>query len=237
MATQAAHLVGRRNDDAFYAGASLAIVVAVLVGFAPTYYLRSYFHAAPLPLLLRVHGFVFTGWILLFVTQTSLIAGRRIDLHRRLGSVGAVLAGLLVVLGLTAAIVSARRNFAADNSGALTFLPIPSGDMLVFCVLAATGIYYRRRSDVHKRLMFLATISILDAAFARWPLAIVADGTRSFAAADLFIVAALIHDVVSHRRLHPANIWGGLLIVASQPLRLAIAGTGTWLAIARAIAG
>jgi hypothetical protein len=225
------------RNDRFYTGASLAILTAVFVGFAPTYYLKGYFHAAPLPLLVQVHGLVFTGWILLFLTQTSLIAGRRIDLHRRLGLGGAVLAGLLVVLGLTTAIVSARRNVAAGNTGALTFLAIPFGDMLVFCVLAAAGIYYRRRSEVHKRLMFLATISLLGAAFVRWPLAIVADGPRAFfATTDLFIVAGLIHDLVSHGRLHPANIWGGLFIVASQPLRLTIACTGTWLAFARAIA-
>lgn len=85
--------------------------------------------------------------------------------------------------------------------------------------------------------MFLATISILGAAFARWPLAIVSNGPRAFfATTDLFIVAGLIHDLVSHRRVHPANVWGGLFIVASQALRLAIAGTGTWLAIASAIA-
>lgn len=237
MATHAVqYSISWWNDRFFYTGASLAIITTVFVGFAPTYYLKGYFHAAPLALLVHLHGLVFTGWILLFLTQTSLIARRRTDIHRRLGLGGAVLAGLLVVLGLTTAIVSARRNFAAGNAGALTFLAIPFGDMVVFCVLAATGFYYRRRSDVHKRLMFLATISVLDAAFARWPLAIMADGPRAFfGATDLFIAAAAIHDLVSHQRLHPANIWGGLLILASQPLRLAMAGTGTWLAFARAL--
>jgi hypothetical protein len=52
----------------------------------------------------------------------------------------------------------------------------------------------------------------------------------------VFVVAVLVHDLASRRRLHPASIWGGLFVVASQPLRLAIAGTGTWLAVARALA-
>ena len=86
--------------------------------------------------------------------------------------------------------------------------------------------------------MFLATISLLGAAFTRWPLALVVNGPRAFfATTDLFIVVTLVHDLVSERRLHPANVWGGLVVVASQPLRLAIAGTGTWLAFARAILG
>ncbi len=228
----------RPSDRLFYLGSSLAIVVVVFVGFAPTYYLRERFHPEPLSILVQLHGFVFTSWILLFLIQTSLIAGRLTYLHRRLGLGGAVLAGVVVVLGFTTAIVSARRNYAAGHAEALTFLAIPFGDLLTFSVLAAAGIWYRRRSDVHKRLMFLATICLLDAAFARWPLAIVADGPRAFfGATDLFIVAAVVHDLVSQRRLHPATIWGGVLIVVSQPLRLVIARTDPWLAVARALAG
>ena len=75
----------RAAEARFYTGASLAIIAAVFVGFAPTYYLKDYFRAAPLPLLVHFHGLVFTAWILLFLTQTSLVAARRIDLHRRLG--------------------------------------------------------------------------------------------------------------------------------------------------------
>ena len=226
-----------RNDRPFYAGMSTSIVVTVFVGFARTYYLRRYYHAEALPLLVHLHGAVFTAWILLFATQTALVAGRRIDLHRRLGVAGAALAGLLVVLGLTTAIVSARRNVAAGHEEALTFLAIPLGDMLVFSVLTTAGILNRRRGEMHKRLMLLATISILDAAIVRWPLAIMAAGPKAFfAATDLFIVAGVAYDLVSHRRVHHAYVWGGLLIVLSQPLRLAIAGTGAWLAVARALA-
>jgi hypothetical protein len=225
-----------RNDRPFYMGMSIAIIVTVFVGFAPTYYLRGYYHAAPLRPLVHLHGVVFTAWILLFAAQTALVAGRRIDLHRRLGFAGAALAGLLVVLGLTTAIVSARRNVAAGHEEALTFLAIPLGDMLVFSVLTMAGILYRRRGEMHKRLMLLATISILDAAIVRWPLAIMAHGPGAFfAVTDLFIVAGVAYDLVSYRRVHQTYVWGGLLIVVSQPLRLAIAGTGAWLAFAGAL--
>lgn len=114
----------------------------------------------------------------------------------------------------------------------------PDGDSISASVQPA-----RRSSLLHgdiarDRRCRLATISLLGAAFVRWPLAIVANGPRAFfGATDLFIVAGLVHDLLSQRRLHPANIWGGLLIVASQPLRLAIASTDAWLAFARAIAG
>jgi len=155
----------------FYVGAALAIAAAVAIGFAPTYYLRGYFHPQRLPLLLKLHGFVFTSWIALLVLQTSLVAATRTRLHRRLGVIGGIVAALVVVLATIAALVSVRRDAASGSTDALGFLAIPFGDMLVFGVLVAAAFYYRRRSDVHKRLMLLATTALLGAAFARWPLA------------------------------------------------------------------
>ena len=221
----------------FYLGAALAIAAAVVIGFAPTYYLRGYFHPQRLPLLLKLHGFVFTSWIVLLVLQTSLVAAARTRLHRRLGVFGGIVAALVVVLGTTTALVSVRRDVAAGSTDALRFLAIPFGDMFVFGVLVAAAFYYRRRSDVHKRLMLLATTALLGAAFARWPLAVMSSGAVAFfVASDLFVAAVWLHDLASLRRLHPASLWGGLFVVLSQPLRLAIAGTGAWLAVARALA-
>jgi hypothetical protein len=57
-----------------------------------------------------------------------------------------------------------------------------------------------------------------------------------FGATDVLVLAGVAYDLASRRRLHPAYVWGGLLILASQPLRLAIAETGAWLAFARALA-
>jgi hypothetical protein len=98
MATAVAHpsspakpapsLPGRRFDNYFFTGMGLLMAVTVFVGFAPSYYLAGMFHA-PLPsLIIHLHGSVFTGWILLFITQTSLVSAGRVDIHRRLGIVG-----------------------------------------------------------------------------------------------------------------------------------------------------
>jgi hypothetical protein len=224
------------RDRFFYTGMAMAAAVAVFVGFAPTYYLRPYFQTTSLAPLLRLHGLVFTAWILLLVTQTSLVAAGRTDLHRRLGFAGAALAGLMVVIGLTTAIVSGRRDLAAGSDEALSFLTTPFTDMLVFLVLVAAAIRYRRRAETHKRLMLLATISILDAAVARWPLALIATSPFAFfVLTDVFIAVAVVYDVVSRRRVHPAYVWGGMLIVASQPLRLMVGQTSAWGAVARMI--
>jgi nitrate/nitrite transporter NarK len=81
--------------------------------------------------------------------------------------------------------------------------------------------------------MLLATISILTAAVARLPFEFLKAGPPAFfALTDLFILPCLLYDLATRRRVHRATLWGGLLIIASQPLRLMIAGTHAWIAFA-----
>jgi hypothetical protein len=228
-----------RADRFFYCGMAFAAIVAVFIGFSGTYYLRSRFQDGSLALYLQVHGAAFSAWMMLFLTQTSLVAARRTDVHRRLGWAGAALALFMVVIAITAAILSGRRNFAAGlENESLTFLTTPFFSMVVFLALVATAVNLRRAPETHKRLMLLATISILDAATARWPIAIVQTSSWAYYGfADLFIAAAIAYDLVSRRRIHPAYVWGGLVIVVSQYLRDVIGQTEAWHSFARSILG
>lgn len=80
------------RDNRFFATMAVFCFGVVFIGFARTYYLAGLFKA-PLPnLLVHIHGAVFSLWILLFATQTSLVAARRPDLHRRLGMFGFLVA-------------------------------------------------------------------------------------------------------------------------------------------------
>jgi hypothetical protein len=139
----------------------------------------------------KLDGAVFLSWVVLFLARTVLIARRRRDLHWRLGIVGAVLAGAMVVVGTAVAIVSMRHNFAGGNERALSFFAIPIGDMLGFSILVASQPHLPGgQPDTHKRPMLLATISVLDAAVAPWPVAIMAKGPVAFfPVTDLFIAA------------------------------------------------
>src|SRR5262245_41499278 len=136
------HVLTRvRADRVFYCAMALAAIAAVFIGFSRTYYLRSRFQDGPLPFYLQVHGTAFSAWMMLFLTQTSLVAARRTDVHRRLGWAGAALAAFMVVIALTAAVVSGRRNFAAGfENESLTFLTTPVFSMVVFLALVATAI-------------------------------------------------------------------------------------------------
>jgi hypothetical protein len=108
----------------------------------------------------------------------------------------------------------------------------------------AGGIYFRRRRDTHKRLMLLATVSLLAAAVARLsrmvpiPPAVVATGPLFyFGVADVLILALAAYDLLTRGRVHAVTLWGGAFIIVSQAARLAISGTRGWLAFATLITG
>ncbi len=217
-----------RERRLYTAGALVAALVA-FAGFARTYYLKGSFGTPELPPALHAHGLVMTLWFVLFIVQARLVAAGRTDLHRRLGVAGAFVAVLVVVLGAVVAIEGARGGLS-PGLPPLVFLAIPLGMLVVFTALVGAAIALRRRPDWHKRLMLLATLSLLTPAIAR----IATDflGLKSppmfFALTDAIVLAWVAWDTLRHRRLHPAFLWGTLLFLASQPLRIALAHTEAW---------
>jgi hypothetical protein len=234
MAVSSEAIRTKRRTRRFYVGMAVAMAVTVFAGFSRSYFLKAHFGTPELSLLLHVHGLVFTSWVLLFLSQTTLVAAGRTDVHRRLGVAGAVLAALVLILGTTTAILRVKGGAAPiPGVSPLSFLAVPLFDMVVFALLIGTGLYFRRRLETHKRLMTLATVSLLSAPIARLPFGVLKAGPPAFfGLTDLFIVALLIYDLATRKKIHPATIWGGLLIVASQPLRLMISGTPAWLTFA-----
>lgn len=227
--------VDKRRERFFYSGMAAAILLTVFAGFSRTYFLRPIFHPQPLMPLLHVHGFIFTLWIALFLTQTTLVARKRTRTHMRLGIAGGVLAVLMILIGTTTAIVRAKTvNTPPGFSSPLVFLTIPLGDMLVFAILISAAFYFRLRADIHKRLMLLATIGILPAAVARLPFDFILQygPIAFFGLADLFIIPCLVWDIATRGRPHRATVLAAALIVISQPLRLVIGNTHAWLVFA-----
>lgn len=227
-----------RMDRAIYTWAALVAVLVVFAGFARTYFLKGLFGTPALTSLVHLHGIVMTAWFVLFVVQVRLVAVRRVGLHRRLGLAGGVVAVLVVAVGTVTAITAARLG-RSPGPPPLVFLTIPLGDMVIFAVLVALGLAYRNRGDVHKRWMLLASLSMLTAAYARIPLDLVRDGGLPFyfALTDITIVACVMADTWRHRRLHPAFGWGVALIVVSQVVRFAVAGTPQWQSFAAWLVG
>ena len=234
----------RINDRPLYVLAAVIVPLVVLAGFARTYYLKGFFATPALPsLIVHVHGIVMTAWVVLFIVQVTLVARRKTKLHQRLGILGAVLAALVFIVGILTALYAAARFTSAPNlvpSGAppaLPFLVIPLGDMVAFAILIGTALYYRKRLDIHKRLMLVAAVNIMTPAIARVPLSFIANGgpLAFFGLTDLILVVFVAFDTIRHRRLHPAFLWGALFVILFQPLRILLAGTNAWITFAAAL--
>lgn len=231
-----------RAERAFYLGMALLICAAVFTGFARSFYLRWAFAApptgAPSERFFYFKGALYSCWFLLLVVQASLISNGRVALHRRLGIVGAVIAALMFLSGLYGSLLAATRpgGFVTVNVPPLQFLAVPVFDMALFAAFAALAIANRSVPQTHKRLILLACIDLLTAAVARW--SFIPDDAPFwvlFAITDLFLVPLIAWDLWSRGRLHPATLIGGLALIASQPLRLAIWESPAWLTIARGL--
>lgn len=223
----------------FLASAAGALLV-VFAGFARTYYLKGAFGAPALPAHVHLHGVVMSSWFLLFLVQVVLVATRRTGAHRKLGVAGACLAATMVILGLETAIVATRRDLAGPvGAAAIAFVAVPFFDMLVFGGLVTAGIALRKRLAAHKRLMLVASMSLLPAAIARIPVPFGSMDTplMFFGLTDVLILAAAAFDTVRNRKLHPAFLWGTLVVVASQVLRLWLSETEIWRQFAMWLVG
>jgi hypothetical protein len=213
-----AKLASRRRDHIFYTGTAVLAACLVFAGFARTFYLRSATFRPLAPPLL-VHGVLFSSWFVLLVAQVSLVAA------------------LMVVVGIVTTLYATR--LAAPNAGAdaLAFMTTPLFDILLFALLSGAGLAYRRQPETHKRLMLLATIAIFPPAIARLPFAFIAEGGpwEVFAVADAILVACVAYDTIVRRRLNPVFACGALVIIVSQPLRIAIGGSHAWQTFAASL--
>lgn len=236
MATAPVRAAARQSEHRFFLIAAFVAAAIVLAGFSRTFYLRGFFQTAPLLPIVQVHGALFSCWVALFITQAWLVSARRTRVHMQLGIAGFVLALAMIVVGTTTGITVARVGHVRPGGPPpLVFLAVPLFDMLVFSVLIAAGYVLRRRTDYHKRIMVVATAALMTAAFGRLILMVHGTGNvrLAFVFTDLLVVAAAAIDGFMHRRLHPAFVWAGALVLVSHPLRFAVAHTQAWMNFAR----
>lgn len=223
-------------DHVFYSAMAILMAITVFVGFAPTYYLRAFgdgpmvtIGGLPFTPLFHLHGVLFSAFVVLFIVQTTLVASHRVAVHRRLGIVGGLLAVLMTLVGAVTAINAAALGSGPPGMDPLVSLANPLLDMLLFAVFVGAALWLRANSATHKRLMLLAYVVIISAAFVRLP-GVQPDLDDGLA--FLFLLAGVIYDLVTQRRVHRAYVWGGTLLVVWVPLRLIVSRTETWRAFA-----
>lgn len=208
----------------FYVGMSCLAIVFTLAAFAPGL-IDSETRLAPLTPMVALHGAVFFFWLLLFLTQTMLVRKGNIAVHKRLGTVSAVLAVIMVLLGYHVAIAMARRGY--DLSGnldartdPLAAVAFPLLDVVMFAGLYLAAFLFRRRPAVHKRLMLLTVVAALMPA----PVADLLGHFSFFhgkqyltpVLVGIFLASSAIYDWIVLHRVHPVSLWVPLFIFALE---------------------
>jgi hypothetical protein len=246
MAT--ATLVPRvQAERRFFTGMAIAMTLFVFVGFAPTYYLYPLLRVenirgVAITPMVHLHAAVGSVWMLFLLMQTGLIWGRQHQQHMRNGLIGLAFALAVIVVGVVVALDSARSGRTPPGWTPTGFLVFPLASVLFFGGYVAVALLWRRRPDYHKRLMLLATIALLvpaGARFARHFLAgILPTGPiGGMILTDFFLAAIVAYDLRTKGRIHPVTLWGGLLWLLSQPLRVMLVENAAWNSFAARLIG
>ncbi len=219
VANAADAAVRSAGPSKFFVGMSIVLLLIVLAGFAKTFYLRAFFDVPPIPPHVYAHGAVLTSWFLWFCLQTSLVAAGRSDLHRRLGIVGAILGAAVIVANATVlAAIAPRLRVLLQNGPFEPAVIIGAlwgdfGSLIGFTAFLSSGLWFRRQPEVHKRLMFLASVSIVGPALGRvahWAVfAEIQMVSLSLSGLVFFLAALVTYDLLTAKRVHPATMIGG----------------------------
>jgi FtsH-binding integral membrane protein len=163
------------RERRFYVLASGVFLFLTIVGFRQFFLHGRSIGGAPMtpqivPLIVA-HGLAMLGWVTLLFVQSLLIVNKRTRIHMKLGVAGAVLAGVIVMLGLSVAPLSAHFNphIYDDFGGARPFMVLALTSIVAFGALAAIGLANRRRPEVHRPMMLLATLPLMTGSIDRWP--------------------------------------------------------------------
>ena len=229
----------RRAEHVFHVVMSVAVIAMTALGFTKSYYLRSYFNSPSIAPTTWIHGAAFTAWVLLLLVQSTLVAARRTDIHRKLGWIGAGLAAFMVVIAVRTAINAVHAAVVCCNAElARGFFIVPIADVIVFGTLVGVAVVNRQDTASHKRLMLLATLVILDAATGRWPLRIIQAWPYAYMAIiHAVILAVVAYDTIVHKRLAHAYAWGVPFVIAVHVLREMIRWTPAWRSFASLFVG
>ena len=225
------------RDRLFFLGMALLILGIIFVGFAPTFYMASLFPGRPAPpeRFFYVKGVVFSAWFLLMPAQCWLVARQRVAWHRVLGIAGASIAVLMVISGIWGALIAAGRpgGFIAISAPPLMFLVEPLFDILMFAALVGLALLWRRNGAVHKRLMLLGSLAMVDSAAARCPFVSAVHPIWGPVAIVVILVLTLVtYDLSARGRLHPVTLWAGGALILSFPLRFWIGTSAAWQHVA-----
>ena len=123
----------------------------------------------------------------------------------------------MVVSGLIVSVVMLRFEITVmHRKNVASFLSILWCDMIIFGACMALAIYFRKRPDYHRRLVFMASCQLMQAAFVRFHY--IGHHDLFFPALDVLIVAGLLRDLVVDGRVNRVYLYGFPAIIVLQAM-------------------
>jgi hypothetical protein len=225
-------------DKYFYFSMSLLVAAIVVWGFSHTIDANLFHPSVPRPVLLWFHAAAFSTWIAFFIFQSTLVRTRNVKWHMFFGWFGAALGTAMVILGTVTSIVMARFDtYRLHQPGADAFLIVPFYDMVAFGTFFALAVLWRKKPEFHRRLIFIATCGLLDAAFGR--IDYLFNNGLFYYCLDGVILLGVLRDLFVNRRIHKVYLIALPVLAVTQAFVTYtwMHSSPWWLRIAHAILG
>ena len=247
MATIAGSTTDRKaSERKFYSRMAIFLVVLVLLGFGPSFYLKNIVPAYPrpnptLPPGVMLHGLVFTSWMLVLIAQTQLVKAGRRDIHMKLGIFGMLLGVLMIPVMYFISVWQVERANQPPFTDPLTWTIVPLAVIIPFAVMLWTGWKNRLNAQWHKRAMLSAAIlAVAGPAIGRLPIAppTLVGFTIIFLLGFLLFVPLIIWDRRTQGSIHPATRLGISMLAVSVLIPLIVFWAGAdWASVAAKLPG
>ena len=233
------HFAGRNGmlDRYFYFAMSLLVAAIVVSGFSRTVDAKLFHPAIRPPFLLWIHAAVFSTWVVFYIAQSALVRTCHVKWHRFFGWFGVGLAAVMIPLGVAISIVMSRFDAVQLHEPDPTFLGVPLSETLNFAVFLALAVYWRRKPEFHRRLVLLASCTLLDAPFDRFDF--IFFNNLGYVFVDLVILLGVARDLIVNRRIHQVYrvALPALIVVQSLVMYLWHGSPAWWLRMTQAILG
>ncbi|QGM46411.1 hypothetical protein [Methylocystis heyeri] len=239
-AASAIPATNRRIED-WFVGLALLLLV---VGFAPTFYLKPVFEAGkPLTLLVIAHGVTTTAWIVVFAFQYFAVNAGSRERHKTVGVIGAVLFGLVVALSLVTAVARvASASPQVSGPAPLIGLAYPFWVLFEVTLFGIGALASVRRPEWHRHFQFAGFFSFIAPATARALRFVVPAGPivtygSLLISILLYVGATRLKDVRSGRISRAAVVALGIQFLTLLLLFFSLDGASLWLQFASALTG
>lgn len=229
-----------KNRLTFFTAIAIIGIIAILVGFSKTFIIPLVSGTKTWPLTIYAHAFFVFGWVIIFLTQSLLIQNKKYKIHIFIGRWAAFIAVGAAISIIPASLFQIERELKEGlGQTAISSIVGSLASATMFLILVTLGILNRKRPQVHKRFMLLATIILIWPAWFRWrhyfPSVERPDIWFAVVLSDSLILVAFIWDWLKNKYIHPALLYGGLFIIAENVMEILLFDSKGWRVLANTL--